>query len=673
MPQERKIVISGDLSSLESAFERGSKRVSQSLGGIGKSLQDVEDSVDKAGKSIDGKLQELEQETSSLFESMTKDAEKFGRTSQERAQYLKDEIDLIKRAAKEETAREKLKSKSRLDESKGKGGKTAKKAGEQYQKETAEIDSRSKMAEMQARALETRAKEYSKKDKDKKEEEDEGGGGGRDRKINTFEKARSIPRQAFNAGLAAAGFGAVLSIAGFVGSMISEGVELESAQAQAGARGKVRTGGIRGMKTADALRYNMEVTKELGYGAGVGSREADRMGNIEKSLGLDMGTIKSGARVLRAEESGKTPTQVTSEMLAIMKNSDLYNIGKGDFTMVGELLERNNELNELQASKTDKIDSLASTQLMAAFGNVGGKFGDARQAGTLSTMNQAITDPSNDFKRAFIMSSIAKSNPEASYVERMKMQEQGIFGEGRLSSLMGDLQKYTGGGDSFTVGINKLFDDKLGYGTSENLRKAYEANPEMFANIKNEEDVRRIADPSLKRAMSTGGVSRIESDVARFKNWQAENGAAAIDKVYEYKDEYDKSGFGGLASKLGSDIVSAIEQGFKKATEITNIKESPIFKGFEVIGDIKNDEELSWVDKIDKIFGGPESWLDYSMDKGFKKGLSKDDNSIESTLNLNETNKLLKTIADKEASINIQNKIDSKQSPTENVIYSTTP
>ena len=289
MSRERKIVVSGDLTGLESSFERGSARVAQSLGKVGGALDNVESSTNKVSQGIESQMKELEMNTNSLFTSMTQDAEKFGRTSKERSQYLKDEINLIKRAAKEDEIRASIQSRSKLESSKGGSVKEQTDAKKSFLKESTEIKTRSQMANLQAKALESKATEYSKKDRDDDGGDGGGGGGG------AMGRVRKESRSIFNAAAGAAGFGAVLSVAGFVGKMVQEGAELDNARARASAAGIGAGGGIQGLKTADALRYNLEVSRELGYGGTAGGAEASKLGRMEKAMGLDMGTMKSGS------------------------------------------------------------------------------------------------------------------------------------------------------------------------------------------------------------------------------------------------------------------------------------------------------------------------------------------------------------------------------------------
>ena len=568
MAYEREIKVTGDTESLDRAFEKSGKMMGDVIEDVDKKMDDMSSNASRGIERLTAKQQEQAMVTKELYEGLIKDSEKFNDSKKKQFDHVEREIKQINRAAKAEEVREKAKANTKFQaakreaESSGSFSKGTKmdSAREEFNAEMSDIESRKNASDEQVRNLK------SKLDIDRGEveppEESDGGGGRRG-----GGRAISRARQAFNTTAGAAGFGAVLTIGGFLGKAISEGIQLDTARARKRGGGFEGSGSIAGIKEADFIMYQQRVARSMGTGAFSGVR-ATNIGTMERATGMDLGSTVEFGKNLRSEKEGRGITTMTQEMLAIMEKSDLYDIKKGDFTMTHELLSRANELNELQGSQTEEIDSRRSSEVIAMLAGLGGRFSDTRQVSTINSMNEAIKNPNNDFKRAFIMRTIKgmEGGEDFDLLDIQLAMEEGIFGKGMMKAIVGGAMDLGGGRVMQTNNIAQLLDiTKSG---AFSIREQFLADPTILDDVTNQEDIQRIiGDQNLVNKGKGGrGIGTAESWQAGFNTFMAEGGATAIATLDGLM------GRDGAAKKLGEDIVNAIDEGFRKATGISKEK-----------------------------------------------------------------------------------------------------
>ncbi len=574
MASERKIIISAESGQVEAAFDKIAEKGAKTFDKIADSAA----KIDKATDSLDSsKFSKIEKEAALAFKEILADSEKYTNSVRERSKYLESEIKQLERINRHEKVRAD-------EEAKVKYGKKVKSIGgskfrtedreeakEQYFEELSENEAKARIADIHIASLKEKKNDYDRRVNSMVDENDgdEGssGGGRRGGSLlgRSFSSTGGLVSSLAKGIVQGLGFGAVLSVGGFIGKMVQEGQTLQIAQARSGAMG-VRSGSVSGLKIADEIEYSKNIALQVGRGDI--SRLAAEQGQIERGTGMELGSMNPFHTVMRSEgQQGKTLTDATVEMLSIMKKSGLYGISKGDFTMTHELLQRQNSLNELQANQAEAISSRSSSQLLAAFGAVGGSFGDQRQSQTLSGINQSIVNPGNDFKKAFILRSIKKNNPDASLLDIMTDQEKGIFKAGQFESIMRDLSD-SFSGDQRIFSVSKMFGLRLSQAKS--LTQKFDVNPELFSKVGSEEELKNLITP--ESLAKRGGVSEMEKRQADFDNWFAKKGSGAINAVSDWMKAYDKGGVGGIANKMFGDITTAIVSGFQKGVEI--VKES---------------------------------------------------------------------------------------------------
>lgn len=556
---------------------------------------------------LETKIQEVDRDTGVLFKDIVRDAEKYSDKAKERLAYIDREITKLEKINLEERKRLEIQSRQRYEKQREDAGDNEgarKKARDDYEASRGENALSASLADLQARILRTKREDYraatavpgggggappaNVRDKDS---DDDGTDDERQRGRNIVSRAgggiMGFLQSGFNGIAQGLGFGAVLSIGGFIGKMIDEGLELAKGQARAGAMG-LRSGSVSGLKSAEAIAYSKQIA--LSAGRGDVSNLATEQGRIERGTGMELGSMNQFHTVMRSEgERGKTLTDATVEMLSIMKKSGLYGIDKGDFTMTHELLQRQNTLNELQAQNLSAISSKATSQVLGAFGAVGGSFGDQRQAETVAQMHRAITDPNNDFKNAFIMRSIKSRDPNASLMDVRMAQEEGIFRPGLFSGIMKDITD-TFSGDLQTFNISKMFG--LSLHKAQTLADAYKTDPKRFDQIGSTEDIDKVI--TSRTLAQRGGVSSMEIMTAKFNDQFSQWGVKALGILEGWVNAYEKGGVSGLAGKAFEDISGVIVKAFEKGVQL--VKEA--FLGEGGIGDKVTD----WA--VDKVAPG---------------------------------------------------------------------
>lgn len=373
------------------------------------------------------------------------------------------------------------------------------------------------------------------------------------------------------------GIAGLFSIAGFIGKMLNEGIELDNAEASTRGlgMGNVKGGTQFGKKRAEMLQYSRETA------VAAGRADYDALNNltVEKRFSQDENSLQGLTAGLRTEGRGRKAGDVTVEMLNYFKRSDLFNVKRGDFTQLGEKIQFNTRMLEMQGGQMEATNATTNAQILEALGRAG--IGDQRSMGYVESINQSITNPNNDFSKAFIMRSLRERNPDASLFELMKKQEEGIFGEGNFGQMLGDLQR-TFQGDQLKMSVAQLFGLK-----NFQAEQVAAMRPEDAARIGSQEDIgaflKSQGEAPITAQTGQGGVGVMSRRMAELNDWFANNGVQAIRKIDEYVTTYEKGGMSALTSKMVDDIAGAIERGFNKATDYLK-------------------EQFS-VDKIDKTLG----------------------------------------------------------------------
>lgn len=532
---KRKIVVTADSREAESSFERMGTKISGAF--------------DKANASSE-QFNKSQEDASKSFKDLLKSAESQHKVGREKVKYLEREVSLVEKLSKKETDRAKLEARKKLDDRLSATKKMAPGLEQKRERIGAQGEFSQSMFKIgqEDKANQARVNnlknELSKLEKEKTTEshghleEDEGHGGHFGHRIK--HGLANIGEGA----LEGLGFGAVLSIGGFIGKMIEEGLKLEESKARAAGFGSKLEGAggatELGMSTAEFTNYAR--TNALSRGK-IDVGESRKQLAQEISYGLDKGQMNNLSYSMRFSK-GQSTTDSVSEMLSLFKKSDVFNIGKDDFTLVGEKIQQASDMNLEQLKQTGQTNMHISAGLLAAGGRIGSTFSQDPMA-TFGKVNSAIQNPGNDFKRAFLYRAFKNVNPNATFFDVQKMQESGIYGKGNLSATLGLLQK-SFSGQLLYQNASRLLGLK-GF-EAEGLMNKFAENPKLFEGEMSTSDLRKFA------AGGKGFTPETEKWKAKFENFMGQNGKGAIDKLDEYVKSYEGGGMSGLMAQFGKDL-----------------------------------------------------------------------------------------------------------------------
>lgn len=571
----KRIVLTAEDSGVSNTMEKIARKIQNAFGVVNKEIEELNENMEKLAVETSGKMSEMEANTSTLFKELVKDSTAYGKTINERLKYLDKELKTLEKINQEEIRRGKEEAKRKYDErmdrapKNTKEGREARKsATDEYQDRLMQLDQEEALNKQQDRALRDKFRTHAEDvaDLEKKKENDKRAGSSDDddekSSGNTIiNRTVNTGRGIGNSALTALGFGAILSIGGFIGKIISEAMEQEAASGRKrGIGGTSSASSFLDLKAADFLEYQRNFQLSGGKDAGANAKYQLA---FERGYGLENGQLNPLNTALRSVEGRKVDSaeKLAQEQLSIFKKSKLWDIDKGDFSLLGEKLDFANSMNQQQSMQREFVDATFSNQLLAAFGKVGGSFADQRQADTIQTINSSITDPGNDFKKAYLYRTIKGQMPGASLFDVMKRQQEGIYGQGTFAALMQNLTNDFSG-EQLYFNVSKM--TGLNLAASERLSNAFSATPDMFNNVTGQSDIDAILAGGRQDSMGRAGANTgtVQQWNAEFNTWAAGKGQTAIDKISEYKDAYEKGGFAGLATAIGNDIVDAIKAGF---------------------------------------------------------------------------------------------------------------
>lgn len=568
---QRRIEITGS----DAGFGRMASGLADELG---RSFEEANQELERmSGNAADftdileGRLSAIETSVQNAYAGMSRRMEQQRATGNDRLRQMRDEVTQAERVLRVETERARLAERMRyqnrmrdLNDS-GATNEEKKAARDEHTQNMQGIQEDATVRLLQIRGLRgllgqeqaaSNAAGSGRGGQDDREKDDE-----RDRGAGGRSAVAGALRSVMSGVLSGLGIAGLFSIAGFIGKMLNEGIELDNAEASTrglGMRGVGSAPGY-GKKRAEMLEYSR------GVATAAGRADYQAVNNLafEKRFSQDENSLLGLTGGLRTEGRGRRAGDVAIEMLNYFKRSDLFNVKRGDFTQLGEKIQFNTHMLEMQGGQMAATNATTNAQLLELFGRAG--IGDQRTMGYVENINQSITNPNNDFSKAFIFRSLRERNPDMSLFDLMKRQEQGIFGEGTFGQILGDLQR-TFQGDQLKMSIAQLFNLK-----NFQAEQIAGMSPADAARIGSQEDINRYlqgqGETPITMATGQGGVGTVSRRMAELNDWFAENGVKAIRKIDEYVTTYEQKGFGGLASQMLKDITGAIAEGFKQATD----------------------------------------------------------------------------------------------------------
>lgn len=248
------------------------------------------------------------------------------------------------------------------------------------------------------------------------------------------------------------GFGFAFGISGMIYTMIHNADQLQrSMMLLKSTMGEVSTASEQaawniGLSAAQMAELTTTVAKASGgiYGRGT-STQTLQLAQYARAFGLDQNSLMGLMPLERMTTNRMSMDQLMTLLIDRMNNSGAINIMNKNFAQLGEKLDYWIKLSNLQSGQMLNANPTSALGVLYAFQKTGAPvFSDQRQLQLIQGLNNVIRNPSNDYIRAFMYQALA---PRAGndLIGTMVRQEQGIFGAHNLQDVLSSLKSMYGG------------------------------------------------------------------------------------------------------------------------------------------------------------------------------------------------------------------------------------
>jgi hypothetical protein len=283
-----------------------------------------------------------------------------------------------------------------------------------------------------------------------------------------------------------------------------------------------------GMSTGDFVDYSRQIAMSSGRGSlasGLESRAIQQL-SVERFAGLENGALSS---LNQESYRDRSADNILPKMLGILENSSIINMQPGRFfdtTRLTETIVNANRITSVQRERFGTIDSARSFELIASGEKMGGLFRGNSGTDNMLRIDDAIKTPRNVYQQAMLFSAIGDIAPNASPLQMMKIQQQGILRNGKLYEALFkriDLAL----GDNDEMKIIALAHQLNLENNMELAETLYKAGPRAFIGVKGRANISRITRQAVDR------TKRSEILEAQLEDVFQEHGDKGMDKVLE--------------------------------------------------------------------------------------------------------------------------------------------
>lgn len=215
---------------------------------------------------------------------------------------------------------------------------------------------------------------------------------------------------------------------------------------------QVRFGGI-----PKAQQYGFNITEttnareQFSKAGGKRVETKDALGALaaEKAFTLDRSVIANQFSIDRLSKQELSPLQNISQTIAAMPELQI------DSTRLEEVLNLQAELIKENSNAIEKANRGDITDIVSRFSSIDSEFfrDPQRLAPIITTINQSLKSPQNDFQKAESFYNLSQLKPDASYFEIQEMQEKGLSQEGILDQFLKTKEQQVGGGENLMIAL----------------------------------------------------------------------------------------------------------------------------------------------------------------------------------------------------------------------------
>lgn len=193
-----------------------------------------------------------------------------------------------------------------------------------------------------------------------------------------------------------------------------------------------------GIDNAEANNISTDISRRRGFKGNIES-DVENVISMQNGYNLDQGQLMS---LISKEGYFKNGGSSVFAFLDLLNK----NFSQGDdISSLNRLMEVNNQLLEEAGSRLENIDTNQSASVIAAFRNIGGSFADNRMGQRISSINNSLISPSNDYQQAMNYAILGKLKPGAGLLDIMKAEEGGLQTPGFLKETLKLISDQVGG------------------------------------------------------------------------------------------------------------------------------------------------------------------------------------------------------------------------------------
>ena len=364
----RTITISGQ--------DNGFSRVVDNLGNqLSRAFEDANQEIERlTGNTTDfaevvrNRMTALDTSVASVFQNMVQRSNEQNVSINTRIANITKELSIAEKQLKIDTERARLSEKQRfrgaVSDAKDGGASKEQMASlvDEHRRNMTAIEEDQRTRALQLQGVRGLANEHigglreqDREERDEQKAKDEEERDKRRKQSSGNSAAGSMAGDAGRALLSGFGVLSLLSVSGFIGKMIQEGIQLDEAQSS--------TRGLGMSNVSGGAQYGKKQSEMLGYARNVavaaGDAKYNATGNLafEKRFSQDENSLLGLTKALRTEGSGRGASRVAIEMMNFFRRSDLFNVRRGDFTQIAEKIQFSTQMLEQQAAQMHKTNA----------------------------------------------------------------------------------------------------------------------------------------------------------------------------------------------------------------------------------------------------------------------------------------------------------------------------
>lgn len=607
----RRITITADGSGFSREVAQVTGAATRQFDNLGNTAAGVGNRAAGGMETFQDAMENLENTSREMFDEMLRDTEDLNLSTRERINLIREELGMLEQASRLERDRAKLRAEFGLNQARGSFARgdisldDLKNAESSYRNSLRQAGYDYSIDRERNRLMGDQLSEFERRQMEELDDEADA------RRFGAMNNPLAGRGREAIGGVAGAiggvagavGLGALasLSIGAIMGEMIRQGEEMEIERGKRGAQGLGRmmsNGEIFGMREVEFSQYVREQSRTRGGFLGSGKGAYQQLA-VELGYGLETGQLNPlGASLRSGNTGGQTTANAVLEMIEIFRNTEIWGIGKDDFSALGEKVGILTNLMDIGRQQSERTDNFVVTGVMAALNKLGGSFADDRSGEAISKLNTSITNPNSDFSKAFVFRSLRQANPGMSLFELMGKTQEGAFGEGNLQAILTSMRKASGGNlETIALNIRAM----TGLTLDQSMMLA-EGNPEMMSMLGNlgrpNGGLGGLSDfdgshaEALRRAQGT--VGDVQRAKARIGNQAGETGGRFVDQI-EPLMEIGLRMFEGVTEgiargfEIGSQIFSELFQSFGFQKSATSGQTTSPVQAPRPAGEGKND------------------------------------------------------------------------------------